>query len=116
MKLFLDDERQPKECLNYMKPRIGNLVELYNQDWAVVKSYTEFVSFVQKNFKEITHISFDHDLADIKYNSGSYLETTGEDCAKWLKEFYKKQKISLPIMFAHSGNPVGTANIINVFK
>lgn len=43
-------------------------------------------------------------------------EKTGYHCAKWMKDSYEENKIELPVMFVHSMNPVGTDNIINVFK
>ena len=122
MKLFLDDSRQPQQCTFYMRARIGNLVSLYNEAWEVVKTYEEFIKAVEESYQQITHVSFDHDLADIKYNpktgreSFSYYETTGYDCAVWFKNFYKEKNLKWPVMFVHSGNGVGTDNIIFVFK
>jgi len=128
MKVFLDDVRNPKDCIGYMYTRIGSLNPIYLEDWIVVRNYDEFVSVISNNINEITHISFDHDLADEhydpamyygveKYNelAGKFIEKTGLDCAIWLKEFYLSKSKSLPTMFVHSMNPVGTKNIINVF-
>lgn len=139
-KIFLDDYRLPKDCVSYMYKRIGDLNPIYLEEWIVVKNYNEFIEAVAKNYERITHISFDHDLADEhirdvnglggreykdiskeelaeyeKIRSG-FVEKTGYDCAKWLKEFYEERKLKLPIMFVHSMNPVGTQNIINLFK
>lgn len=48
--------------------------------------------------------------------SFAYHETTGYDCAKWLKEFYIENQLKLPVMFVHSQTTVGTDNIVNLFK
>lgn len=122
MKVFLDDVRQPNECAKYMHTRIGNLNPIYLEDWKIVRNYKEFTAIITANFDKITHISFDHDLADIHYNpetqqeSFAYCEETGYDCADWVKRFYESQQLPLPVLFVHSMNPVGTKRIINLFK
>ncbi len=130
IKVFLDDVRIPRDCLGYMYKRIGVDNLLYQEDWIIVRNYHEFVKLVDENVGNISHVSFDHDLADEHYhysmNDSSdeynkYLmsecqEKTGTDCAKYLKELYKEDNITLPIMYVHSMNPVGTQNIINLFK
>ena len=130
IKIFLDDVRIPRDCLGYMYKRIGVDNLLYQEDWIIVRNYHEFVKLVDENVDNISHVSFDHDLADEHYhysmNDSSdeynkYLmsecqEKTGTDCAKYLKELYKEDNITLPIMYVHSMNPVGTQNIINLFK
>jgi len=121
-KIFLDDIRQPSECIHYMHQRIGKLNPIYLEDWVVVRNYDEFVDIVTNNINEITHVSFDHDLAEIHYDprtwteSFKYYEKTGHDCAVWFKDFYTENNKEYPIMFVHSMNPVGTKKIINVFK
>lgn len=129
MKLFLDDIREPEECVRYMHRRIGELFPIYEDSWVVVRTYEDFVSTMSENFEIITHVSFDHDLGEdaikeyynnakpngeIDYNKIN--EKTGLDCAKWMKDFYIEKEKELPILFIHSMNPVGTQNIINVFK
>jgi spore germination protein YaaH len=105
-----------------MQKRIGALNPIYLEDWNVVRNYKDFVEAVTNHIDEITHVSFDHDLADIHYDPTTwregfvYQEETGHDCAVWLKNFYKERGKELPILFVHSMNPVGTQNIINVFK
>lgn len=121
MKIFLDDIREPIDCVHYMHRRIGKLNPIYLQEWTVVRNYDQFVEVVSNNIDFITHISFDHDLAQEHYDpntweSPMYNEKTGYDCAKWLKSFYEQMKTDLPTMFVHSMNPVGTKNIINLFK
>lgn len=132
MKLFLDDVREPHDCLQYMYKRIGAANLLYdNPDWIVVKSYPEFVKAVKKLKGKLSHVSFDHDLADghyhknmqegtINYHSDDFNEDdynkTGWHAAKYLKDMYNEEGIEYPVMFVHSMNPVGTQNIINLFK
>lgn len=121
MKVFLDDIRNPEEAATYMHARIGKLNPIYLENWMVVRNYEDFIHVVEKNFDSITHISFDHDLADEHYDHTTwenpmYTEKTGLDCAKWLKQFYKEKETDLPVLFVHSMNPIGTQNIINVFK
>lgn len=130
MKLFLDDIRYPHDAGKYMFKRIGNFNSLYLQhEWNIVRNYNDFCKEIKNHYNEITHISFDHDLADDHYDDSMYKgkeayemhiskskEKTGYDCAKFVKQFYKENNISLPIMFVHSMNPVGTQNIINLFN
>lgn len=130
MKLFLDDVREPKDCIGYMYHRIGALNPIYLQEWLVVRNYAEFVQAIKAYHTEITHISFDHDLADghyhknmeegkLNYNSDDFLDNankTGYHAAQYMKHYYDHGNIPYPVMFVHSMNPVGTENIINLFK
>lgn len=127
MKLFLDDVREPKECLGYMYHRIGALNPIYDEEWVIVRTYKEFCTELVNSFDDITHISFDHDLADcfqLKesedidawFDVDGNREYTGYDCARFLKDFYEANDFELPIMFVHSMNPVGTDKIIKLFK
>jgi len=129
MKLFLDDIRQPKDCIAYMHQRIGALNPIYLQEWMVVRNYEEFVNAVTEHIDIITHISFDHDLSDEHYDPAMYqgeteynelynqfTEKTGYECAKWFKQFYREKNKTFPVMFIHSMNPTGTQNSINVFQ
>ena len=45
-----------------------------------------------------------------------FKEKTGYDCAKWLKAFYEEKEKMLPAIIVHSMNPVGTQNIVKVFR
>lgn len=133
MKIFLDDIRSPQDCAKYMYRRIKSLNPVYLEGkWYIVRNFEQFQEAIFKYHKDITHISFDHDLADEHYTPEEFWETeeksrewaakqiykekTGYDCAKWMKDFYQENKIKLPVMFVHSMNPVGTENIINLFK
>lgn len=129
MKVFLDDVRIPEDCSKYMYARLGALNTLYLENWFVVRNYDEFCLFIRHNYKDITHISFDHDLGEDlveerlergmskrQAKAKKKLERTGLDCARWLVDFYKKKEQPLPTIFIHSMNPVGTENIFNALK
>lgn len=130
MKIFLDDYRIPLDAAKYMHKRIGKLNPIYLEEWAIVENYAQFEMVVNsciKNNIEITHVSFDHDLAEEHYapkefydtdwhSKQTFKEKTGLECAKFLKDKYAEISKELPIMFVHSMNPVGTQNIINLFK
>lgn len=123
VKLFLDDVRNPEDCVGYMYKRIGKLNPVYLEGWIVVRNYQEFVFAIEQYAGMITHVSFDHDLADEHYTAlinntdiSNCKEKTGLDCAKFLKSYYQKLNLPLPVMFVHSMNPVGTENIVNLFK
>lgn len=110
--LFLDDERFPQTAIKLVTEN----VELYSDDrnWVIVRNFDEFVSEI-KEMGMPNMISFDHDLADIKYKNGvmsfSYLEKTGFDCAKWLVNYCMDNNVTLPNYQVHSANPIGKQNI-----
>ena len=118
-KLFLDDIRNPKDCVHYM----SNKEFYWNNQFEVVRNYDEFVEKITKDgLPEI--ISFDHDLADehyapperwVDYNEWEkekgFKEKTGMDCAKWLVDYCMDNDKDLPQYFIHSMNPVGGKNI-----
>jgi hypothetical protein len=123
-RIYLDDVRTPVD-----------------PQWIVVRSYDEFVSKVKElGLEAIEIISLDHDLGDSAMReyftnvSPNYSldysnidEKTGYDCAKWLVNFFydKNEKwsdkprdvkrastIQFPIVYVHSANPIGAANIM----
>lgn len=127
--VFVDDIRMPEECTTYMHLRIGKNNPIYLEEWEIARNYKEFVDMIKKHAGNISHISFDHDLADehYSYERGDSLsweeyhmlqdrEMTGYDCAKWFKEYYEENNLPLCTLYVHSINPVGTQNIINLFK
>ena len=132
MKIFLDDFRQPYDCLLYMAGRINGYSTIYGQeDWVIVRNYPEFVEAVKTAGDNIATISFDHDLADGHYhlnmvdgaldydgesfNADDY-NKTGYHCAKWLLEYYEEKGWQMPEILIHSMNPVGVENIKSLFK
>lgn len=130
MKIFLDDVRYPRDCHEYMKARISLYASLYNdKGWIVCRNYDQFKEAIDQHKGIITHISFDHDLADEHYNPTAmvnddeyehlretFVERTGLDCARYLKQEYLKEGFELPICFVHSMNPVGRQSIIDELK
>jgi hypothetical protein len=110
--LFLDDERFPTTAQTLIEFN----KELYTDDsnWIIVRDYSEFINYINDNgLPEM--VSFDHDLADIKYVMGktsfSFKEHTGYDCAKWLVEYCITNNLKLPNYQVHSANPIGKVNI-----
>jgi hypothetical protein len=110
--LFLDDERFPTRAQSLIEFD----KELYTDDsnWVIVRDYSEFINYISDNgLPEM--VSFDHDLADIKYVMGkssfSFKEHTGYDCAKWLVEYCSTNNLKLPKYQVHSANPIGKVNI-----
>jgi hypothetical protein len=131
-RIYLDDVRTPVSPNNEWVDGI--------EEWTVVRSYDEFVQKVNEvGLDNIEVISLDHDLGDSAmqeyYNnvSPNYIldyknieEKTGYDCAKWLvNHFYsinevrinmtreekKRSKFIFPLVYVHSANPIGAANI-----
>lgn len=107
MKIFLDDERNPRNVgwLSYER-----VIELKNQqDWLVVRTYDEFVKNVSDFFHDIETLSLDHDLGDSK---------SGYECAKWLVDYIMDNghPNNLKTVSVHSQNPVGKRNIIDYFR
>jgi len=130
MKLFLDDVRHPLHCFGYMAGRIGEKSKVYLDSWEIVRNFDEFKDAVESFHGQIELVSFDHDLSVEHYDHSMMVnpnlmeayynkedrEKTGYDCAVWMKEFYERQNTELPKIMVHSMNPVGTANITNVFQ
>lgn len=135
MKIFLDDYRQAKDAASYMHTRIGALNIIYLEEWWIAKDYEDFKKIIESAYVAevpITHVSFDHDLADEHYTPEEYWddyeknkeyqktkiykEKTGYDCAKWMKEFYEEKGMELPICFCHSMNPVGIERIYKLLN
>ena len=38
MKVFLDDVRNPKDCVTYMHQRIGDKNPIYLEEWVIAKN------------------------------------------------------------------------------
>jgi hypothetical protein len=131
MKIFIDDFRDPKDCLKYMHERIGPDNVIYDaDDWRIIRNYPEFEEYLyfvryMDLWNTIEVISFDHDLADghyhksmqrgkINYGADSFMDRynrTGYHCAELLIENCMDYGLKLPPYLVHSMNPVGAANI-----
>lgn len=106
-KIYLDDCRTPAE-----------------KDWIIVRTFQRFVEKIKEiGLQNIELISLDHDLDDsalkelinsngtINYNK--IKEKTGLDAAKFLVDLSMDTDISLPQIYVHSFNPIGSENIIS---
>ena len=62
IRLFLDDERFPADCKNYVSD-FDIDPSIYDEPWAIVRNYKTFTEFIEM-FGMPKIISFDHDLAD----------------------------------------------------
>lgn len=107
--LYLDDVRIPTEG-----------------DWEVVRNYDEFVSHINLHgLENYEVISLDHDLGEgamveyytnvkpnyeLDYNRIS--EKTGMDCARFIVNEAMNKNITLPTVYVHSANPIGSANMM----
>lgn len=114
--LFLDDVREPVDCLAYMYKELGTNNLIYKQDWTIVRNFKEFVAHInQYGLPDV--ISFDHDLADEHYTGESLIRyeafksPTGYDAAHWLIKYCQDRHLKLPKYLVHSMNPVGKENI-----
>ena len=109
MKLYLDDVRTPVD-----------------NDWIIARDYDEFVKIINLNgLESFEVISLDHDLGhtamreyynnvrtNYKLDYDNILEKTGYDCAKFLVNKSISEEIPLPLIYVHSANPIGSANIM----
>ena len=97
--LFLDDIRNPIDIYK----------DLNNEDFIIVRSFSEAVEYIIKNdFPDF--ISFDHDLGfSIEFSESK----TGYDFAKFLSDYIIDNNIDISkFKFkVHSANPVGAKNI-----
>jgi len=109
--LFLDDERTPKDVLNYSDNQIYIQVP-----WFIVRNYDQFCTTVKE--EGIPNIvSFDHDIADFRRIGNESVELTGYHCAKWLIDYCMDHNLELPeTVLVHSKNIVGVKNIESLFK
>lgn len=122
--LWLDDERDPEVYLK-QKSTSGaflrtsdfykkNIFNKYDVDFVWCHNYDEFTDYIKKNGLP-EFISFDRDLK----KGNKILKGTdypdGEDCAKWLVDYCKKNHKKLPKYFVHSANKNGQRNIPQIF-
>jgi hypothetical protein len=126
--LFLDDVRMPADCTSYMHRRIGtNNFKYIHEGWVIVRNYRDFVYTIEANGLPQL-VSFDHDLAHEHYDPvmldypekyetlyGTFKEKTGYEAGVWLKNYCIQFNLTLPLIFIHSMNPVGIANLTNLF-
>lgn len=127
-RLFLDDARDPKDCLVYMHRRLGKDNLLYMEEWVVVRNFDEFVKTIkERGLPEV--VSFDHDLAQEhyagemtapemweEYQKWDGRERTGYDCAMFLHEYCYWKNLPMPRWFVHSMNSVGVERITSLLS
>ena len=126
--LWLDDQREPYRYLNSKstsntfirnKQFYDGLSQKYNINFVWVKNIYQFIEYIEKNGVP-PFISFDHDLNNRGGGEGlsdeQKLNNNGVNCAKWLVEFCKKNKINLPKFYVHSANPKHGPEINNVLN
>ena len=119
--LFLDDVRDPSLCLNYKTKFMPENRRRYSmENWVIVRNYSDFSETIKSKFSAGEFpglISFDHDLADIHYDSNEfkesfeYHEETGADCANFIVQFCLDNELDLPEFYVHSANPLGAQRI-----
>jgi hypothetical protein len=109
IKIYLDDVRTPTE-----------------EGWVVVRNYEQFVdNILYYGMENVELISLDHDLGDsamveyynnVKHNYKldyeNINEKTGYDCCKFLVNYSLDNKIPIPLVYVHSANPIGSANMM----
>ena len=109
LRLYLDDVRTPTDT-----------------EWVVVRNYNEFVTQINSNgLENFELISLDHDLGDtamieyytnVKHNYNldytNIEEKTGMDCCRFLVTESIQKNIPLPLIYVHSANPIGSANMM----
>lgn len=127
-KLFLDDYRNPLDCVTYMQDRIGkkNLIYL-ERDWVICRNYEVFKNTL-RTMGLPDFISFDHDLDDEhlivgmskeewdEYHKKYKREMTGYDCALYLMNYCIDEIEPLPEFAVHSMNIVGAENILSLLN
>ena len=103
--VWIDDIRDPQESTwqNWIKKNFGT--NDFDITW--IKSYKEFVDFVDKNGLP-SNVSFDHDLGDIEDPNN---EKTGYDCAKYIVDYCMDNDRDIPNYRIQSDNGPGRENI-----
>lgn len=115
--LWLDDQREPYRYLSSKsasntfarnKQFYDTLSQKYDINFVWVKNMYQFIEYIEKNGVP-QFVSFDHDLNNRGGGEGlsdeQKLNNNGVNCAKWLVEFCRKNKINLPKFYVHSANP-----------
>ena len=118
--LWLDDDRDPNVYLkkksvsgaflrtsDFYNKKIFNK---YDVDFVWCRNFDEFTDYIKKNGLP-EFISFDRDLKKGNKIPKGTDYPDGEDCAKWLVDYCKKNHKKLPKYFVHSANRNGQINI-----
>ena len=115
--LWLDDQRDPYKYLNtksnsntFLKNKqfYNELIKKYNVNFVWVKNLYQFIEYVENNGVP-EFVSFDHDLNNRGGGEGlsdeQKLNNNGVNAAKWLVNYCRQNKQSLPKFYVHSANP-----------
>lgn len=105
--IFLDDERNFDSVTWIDYPRFDEIL--------VVRNFEDFKYIVKECKDKELYFSFDHDLG-IFDKDGQ--DINGYNCVKWLCDFYQDYNLMMneSMMFIHSKNPIGSANMKNYLK
>lgn len=109
VRIYLDDVRTP-----------------IDNDWVVVRNHDEFMEAITKHgLTNIDLISLDHDLGkeamkeyftnvmpNYTLDYSNIEEKTGMDCCKFLVNLSLDTQEPLPLVYVHSANPIGSANMM----
>jgi hypothetical protein len=127
-KLFIDDDRLPKNCVSWMKGRTDDPSIYLRDDWVVVRDLAEMVKVItERGLPEF--VSFDHDLgknnvkkliaqgfSKRKARKIATFEISGMHCASFLETVCRMMQQPLPKYAVHSLNPVGTENLLTFLR
>ena len=113
IKIFLDDKRTLDEIYNSTKDEIYN-----DNNWYIVRNYSNFVKLIKELDCLPSVISFDHDLGDYSGENGK--ELTGYDALKFFLDYLieiEKVKEAKKINFIfHTSNNIGYENMKHYLK
>ena len=124
LNLFLDDVRNPREATLWGETPVVSLIEkskILEQEWETVRSYEEFVKFIQENgIPDV--VSLDNDLWDVAKEIATgptneelvkqfqmigwqeFKIKTGAHCAQYLVDACRAYGRSIPTYYIHSAN------------
>lgn len=126
--LWVDDQREPYKYLNTKsktntflrnKQFYDSLGDKFNLNFVWVKNLYQFIEYIEKNGVP-DFISFDHDLNNRGGGEGlsdeEKIKNNGLNCAKWLIEYCKNNRIHLPKFYVHSANPKHGPEIVKALS
>ena len=115
--LMLDDLRSIQEARNTGRVynRDGHVAILPDQEWTLVRCYTEFKTVVKCRGLPVM-VSFDHDLCPEHFRHHPSAVKNGADCMKWLYGYCQKHRLFFPEWFVHSTNQLASASMQGFMK
>lgn len=116
--LLLDDERDAETCFHMTGKH-----EYLQVDWDVVKSYDEFVKYINLNGVPKI-ISFDNDLRMEHYRHAMQMELkdfnfnlfsdTGYHCMQYMFNYIKENNLPTPLILVHTQNPYANRKMVEL--